>query len=257
MLRSASRLQKVYKELGKPQSAAKVRDSHFQPRNMSRPAFDILALAFMDARGYAARSSRKSEFEFFKDLLEKYTSTMERFQNVAHRLNLRLGTAKVIDGDARALEVDSGSVDGVIFSPPYSFAVDYLENDAPHLNYLGSNIDALRSCMIGLNGRAGRKRVDQYFEDMGLVLDETARVLKPGACCTIIVGSNSNQLARALGVDPASPEARYGIEDRLICMAGERALALELKIRRLIVGMANSMREEHILVLRKGRRPGG
>ena len=67
-----------------------------------------------------------------------------------------------------------------------------------------------------------------------------------------MVGSNSEQLGRALGIDPGHPDARYGLESRLITAAEQTGLHLELTIRRLIVGMANTMREEHILILRKG-----
>jgi hypothetical protein len=38
----------------------------------------------------------------------------------------------------------------------------------------------------------------------------------------------------------------------LVDIAEDNGLFLELAIRRLIVGMANTMREEHILFLRKG-----
>ena len=132
--------------------------------------------------------------------------------------------------------------------------MDYLANDAPHLTYLGYNLEAIRPSMIGLNGGQGAGKVEQYFEDMSSVLGEVARVLKPSRYCVIMVGSNSQQLARLLRIDPASPEAKYGIEQRLIKLAHEKNLALELAIRRLIVGMANSMREEHILIFCKGER---
>ena len=254
LLANSSRIRKVHNELGKPESAEKVLNAGYQPRGLSRAAFDILALAFMDAKGYAARSSRKGEFEFFVDILAKYTDTIDRFQKVFRKLPIRLASAKIVEGDARTLDIESESIDGVIFSPPYSFAVDYLENDEPHLNYLRSNIAEIRTRMIGLNGGQGPARIEQYFSDMGRVFDEIVRVLKPGTCCTVIVGSNSNQLAKVLGIEPGSLEARYGIEDRLTTIATERNLVLELKIRRLIVGMANSMREEHILMFRKGIR---
>lgn len=254
LLAKPSRMRKVHDELGKPRSAEKVLDDGYQPRGLSRAAFDILALAFMDAKGYAARSSRKGEFEFFVDILTKYTDTIDRFQKVFRTLRTPLGSARIVEGDARTLNVESESIDGVIFSPPYSFAVDYLENDEPHLRYLRSDIAEIRTRMIGLNGGQGAARVEQYFSDMKQVLDEIARVLKPRTCCTVIVGSNSNQLAKVLGLEPGSLETRYGIEERLTAVATERNLPLELKIRRLIVGMANSMREEHILIFRKRTR---
>jgi len=149
------------------------------------------------------------------------------------------------------MDLADNSIDGVLFSPPYSFAIDYLANDAPHLRFLGQDIETLRPSMIGLNAKGRRQQVEGYFADMARVLAEVARVLRPRRMCTVVVGSNSSQLASALGVPEEDPAARFGIESRLIQLGGEVGLSLELEIRRLIVGMANSMREEHILFLRK------
>ena len=101
--------------------------------------------------------------------------------------------------------------------------------------------------MIGLRGKKGRERVEIYFDDMKKSLQEIKRVLKPGKYCVIVVGSNSNQLSEALGLDPDSDESKFGLEMKLIEMANDLGLNAELTLRRLIVGMANSMREEHIL----------
>ncbi len=46
-----------------------------------------------------------------------------------------IGTAKLPDGSAADLR--PGSIDGVVTSPPYSTAVDYIKNDFPQLTILG------------------------------------------------------------------------------------------------------------------------
>jgi 16S rRNA G966 N2-methylase RsmD len=249
---SGRETKRFFSELSSEAGMRKIRDQSYEPKNLSRGCLDLLALAYMDSRGFSERSSRNSHEGFFAEVLTKYVRTIRQFQNVTTRLRLQVGAGKVLEGDARALEMPEDSVDGVVFSPPYSFAIDYVENDGPHLEYLGASQQDLRSKLVGLRGRGERGRAEAYFEDMTSVLRETARVLRAGKYCTIIVGSNSNQLARALKLDPKSPEARYGIESRLVDIAEDNGLFLELAIRRLIVGMANTMREEHILFLRKG-----
>ena len=244
-------LGRTFRALSSEEGVRRVRDAGYMPKGMSRAAFELLALAFLDARGYAERSTRKTADRFFADILGKYLTTVERFQGAWAEIGAALGKARVLEGDARTLELPDESVDGVLFSPPYSFAVDYLANDASHLAYLGVDTSALRARMIGLNGRGRSEQVAAYFADMRLVLGQVARVLKPKRVCTLVVGSNSRQLGAALTADPAAPEVRYGIEARLIEAAEEHGLHLELSIRRLIVGIANSMREEHILMLRK------
>ncbi|MFI5165763.1 MAG: helix-turn-helix domain-containing protein [Thermoanaerobaculales bacterium] len=244
-------LVRTFRALSSEEGMRRVRDEDYVPKGMSRAAFELLALAFLDARGYAERSGRKSAERFFADVLGKYLATVERFQRVWAEIGAPLATARVLEGDARRLDLADGSVDGVLFSPPYSFAVDYLANDASHLAYLGVDTAALRSRMIGLNGRGRAEQVGAYFADMRRVLGEVARVLKPARVCTVVVGSNSRQLGAAMGSDAAAPEVRYGLEARLIEIGEECGLHLELSIRRLIVGIANSMREEHIVMLRK------
>ena len=211
----------------------------------------IVGLAFMDARGYAERSTRKSELGLFREVLTKYTRTIEGFQQTWRGLGVQLGRSEVLRADARELPLESESVDGVVFSPPYSFAIDYVQNDLSHLEYIGCDAAALRGDLVGLRGSSKRDRAMKYFVDMDVVIREVARVLKKSSYCAIVVGSNSNQLAAALGIPKESPEAKFGIESRLLSSADAHGLELELTIRRLIVGMANTMREEHIIFLRK------
>jgi len=247
----AGDIRRIFAELNSESGRRRVQDRAYTPTRIGRPALDILALAFMDARGYASRSSRRSHEGFFGEILPKYVGTIDKFQTAWKTTGLSLGGARALVGDARVLPLAKETVDGIVFSPPYSFAIDYVQNDLPHLEYLGVDSKTLRESLVGLRGKGDRARVHQYFADMHMVLGEAARVLRRGKYCTIIVGSNSNQLARALGVDAEAEETRYGIEAKLTDLAKGHALGLDLAIRRLIVGMANSMREEHILFFRK------
>lgn len=243
---------RLFSELSGEAGRAKVINRDYRSRKLSRGALDILALAYMDARGYTDRSSRNNHEGFFTEVLTKYLRTIRRFQDTWAKMGLSMGKARVLEADARHLPLEDQSVDGVVFSPPYSFAIDYLENDLAHLSYLGADVPGLRSQMIGLRGKGARQRTLTYFDDMTAVFKEVVRVLRPGRHCVLIVGSNANQLAKALNGDPQSPEMRCRLEWRLSQIAEGLGLNLELPIRRLIVGMANTMREEHILFFRKG-----
>src|SRR5438552_18586459 len=112
-------------------------------------------------------------------------------QNVLSGCASDMADATVLRGDARSLPLDGGSIDGVLFSPPYSFAIDCLENDSFHLNYLGVDLDALRNGMVGLRGRTPREKFDFYRQDMARVMAECARVLRPGRFCAVVVGTNN------------------------------------------------------------------
>jgi DNA modification methylase len=159
-----------------------------------------------------------------------------------------LAPAKALEGDARSLPLEDRSVDGILFSPPYSFAIDYLENDAFHLGFLGKDLTKLRESMIGLRGRSEKEQFELYKKDMGEVLSECARVLRTGKLCTVVVGTNNNQLGRILGIPPDQVE---GIPDILIDVGKSVGLSLVRKMDRQITGMANTMRTESILLLQR------
>jgi DNA modification methylase len=157
-----------------------------------------------------------------------------------------LGKSRVICGDARNLELPNDSIDGVIFSPPYSFAIDYVANDELQLRYLGIDPAALSDRMVGLVGGHGRSlterirnRVEHYFRDMNSIIGECARVMKRGTCCVIVIGSNSNQTG---GIR---------LEEKMIELAGVHGMPLYKLITREIEGIRNTMREEYILIFRK------
>lgn len=210
--------------------------------------YNFLRLVFLDSAGYAERSQRKAPFEQFNAILERYVFVVDKIQRVLTGTASELGGAKALLGDARELSLEDASVDGILFSPPYSFAIDYLENDSFHLNFLGVDADLLREGMIGLRGAKVLEKYELYKHDMQLVLAECARVLRPGRFCVIVVGTNNNQLARILDTAPGDVE---GIDELLAELGGRQGLRLVRKLDRQITGMANTMRTEFIVMLQR------
>ncbi len=214
----------------------------------AQDVYNFLLLAYLDSAGYSERSDRKSPFEQFRAILERYVFVAEKIQKVLTGMESELAEAKAIEGDARSLPLEEASIDGILFSPPYSFAIDYLENDSFHLRFLGCNTDKLRESMIGLRGRSLRQKFDLYRADMNSMLSECARVLRPGRICTIVVGTNNNQLSKIVDLPP---EQVPGIDEVLIEIGSSHGLEIVRKLRRQITGMANTMRNEFIVMLRR------
>ena len=210
--------------------------------------YNFLLLAYLDSAGYSERSGRKSPLDQFKAILERYLFVAEKIQNVLKGVESDIAHADALEGDARALLLEDQSVDGIIFSPPYSFAIDYLKNDSFHLNFLGVETDKLRENMIGLRGRGLSEKFDIYQEDMDKVLSECARVLRQGRLCTIIVGTNNNQLGKALKV---SPEEVPGLHEIIVDIGSKYGLQMVKMMSRPITGISNTMRREYIVVLRR------
>ncbi|OQY49423.1 MAG: hypothetical protein B6240_03305 [Desulfobacteraceae bacterium 4572_87] len=84
------------------------------------------------------------------------------------------------------------------------------------------------------------------------ILSECARVLRLECFCTIdarfIVGTNDNQLSKALGV----PKSQVtGLHKTVINLATQYGFSLTRLLSRRISGIANIMRNEFIVILRK------
>ncbi len=208
---------------------------------------DILELAYLDSIAYARRTKNGAARELFPNVLGKYVKAIERAQTALERVGMRPSSAEARSGDARRLDLPDRAVQGVVFSPPYSFAIDYIKADLPQLRYLRCDVGALRQELVGLRG-SGRQKVLAYFEDMSCIMREVGRVLVPGGFCTVVVGSNTRQLSRVLG----KPETDLvGIDERLVTLAEEAGLDLVQRLLRQITGMRNVMRSEWILIFQR------
>jgi hypothetical protein len=210
--------------------------------------YSFLLLAYLDAAGYSERSTRKTPIEQFRAILDRYVFVADKIQAFLRQDRMALGQARVSQGDARSMPIGDASVDGILFSPPYSFAIDYLDNDAFHLNYLGVDVAQLQESMVGLRGRSLPEKFAFYQDDMKRVIAECSRVLRRGKFCTVIVGTNSNQIGKILKQTPGEVE---GLDEMLVRMGQETGLSLVRTMQRSIIGMSNTMRREQILLMQK------
>ncbi len=97
-------------------------------------------------------------------------------------------------------------------------------------------------------GKTIKEKYRLYTEDMDRVLSECGRVLKPGRFCTIIIGTNDNQLSKALGIPK---EEVKGLHRIIIEMAQQHQFTPVRTLARQISGIANTMRNEYIIILQQ------
>lgn len=203
----------------------------------------LALLSYLDTLGYEKRRKTETARELFPGLLKRYLEAVEAFNRVRKELGIQLGSWMVFQSDARAMPLKDGSADGIIFSTPYSFALDYVENDRTQLEYLGVEVEALKRGMVGLrqeqeHPRAKKDvagRVELYFKDMARIFQECARMLKKGRYCVVVIGSNTQQTG---GVR---------LEKEFIHLAADAHLPLNHHMVREIEGIRNTMKEEHVL----------
>lgn len=182
---------------------------------------------------------RKKDFaKSFRKNLDLMILSVKDYLDVVNELNLELGKVNIKTGDSRNLPLKDNSVDGIITSPPYSIALDYVSNDAHALKTLGYDLKELREEFIGVRGK-GNRRIDLYNEDMKKSLEEMCRVLKPGKYAVIVIGNATYQ-----GKEIKTVEF-------IIDYAEKIGFKLVKNIDKIIFGLYNVMQKENILIFKK------
>jgi len=202
--------------------------------------YNLVLLAFLDALGYSKRVVKSNHRELFHKVLKRYKKTVSEFILQNSQFLNELGTVEVMESaDVRKIPLPDESIDGVITSPPYSFAIDYVKNDEPQLRYLGYDVDEMRGKMIGLVGKTVREKLENYFKDIEIVCAEVSRILKRGKYFIMIIGSNTNQTG---GIR---------LENTVIELCKKYNLILVKSILKPIRGLRSTMKDEYILFFQK------
>ncbi len=184
-----------------------------------------------------ARRGREFERSFIKNLNLMIESVRD-YKEISGKLNLSLGSIDLKMGDSRNIKLPDNSIDGIITSPPYSIALDYVDNDAHSLEDMGYKLDEIREDFVGVRGK-GKKKVDLYNEDIKKSYSEMHRILKPNKYTVIVIGNATYQ----------GQEVKT-VEFTIDYMTG-LGFRLEKNILKLIFGLYNVMKKENILIFRK------
>ena len=202
--------------------------------------YNLAFLAWLDALGYSKRVVRSNHEQLFDKVLPRYIESVKSILRNPHFNQNEIGKVEILNNsEALKIDLSNESVDCVITSPPYSFAIDYVENDKDQLEFLGYNTQELKSKLIGLKGKNKTERLNTYFTDMDKVCSEISRVLKKDKYFVMIIGSNTNQTGG------------MRLEQTIIDSAKKYNLSLVKSILKPIKGMRNTMKEEYILIFKK------
>jgi DNA modification methylase len=202
--------------------------------------YNLAFLAWLDALGYSKRVVRSNHEQLFDKVLPRYVETVKLLLKKQYFNQNDIGRMEILpNSEALSIDLPNESIDCVITSPPYSFAIDYVENDKDQLEFLGYNTTELKNKLIGLKGKNISEKLNFYFSDMDKVCSEISRVLKKNKYFTMIIGSNTNQTG---GIR---------LEQTIINSAKAHNMPLVKTILKPIRGMRNTMKEEYILIFKK------
>lgn len=181
-----------------------------------------------------------------RDFAASFTRNAQRMLQSMHLMQqaciaVRPQPVRIKLGDARQLTLADASVDGVITSPPYSLALDYIANDTHALQALGWDLQQARDQCIGVRGH-GKQRYRLYEQDMEACYAEIARVLKPGKMAAFVLG-NSKLDGKEIATVLHCQECCHDLGLRQIH-----------KINKIVFGLYNVMQDENILIFEKTER---
>jgi DNA modification methylase len=184
-----------------------------------------------------SRRNRNFVNSFLKNV-DLMLASVKDYIQIKEKLNLKLGDVTIEVGDSRNIILPDNSVDGIITSPPYSIALDYVQNDIHSLKDLGYDVLKMRDDFIGVRGN-GRSRVELYNEDMKKSYSEMYRVLKPNKYAVIVIGNATYQ-----GQEVETVEFTIKYMESL-------GFSLVKNINKIIFGLYNVMKKENILIFKK------
>jgi len=213
------------------------------------PNEEIKNFLLLGLSGTISDLTRRRSVEFIDVLKERLMDLYLRvylFEKLNAVLKIRIGHSETYIGDTRNMktscktwdgkkvEIENGSIDAIVNSPPYSTALDYVKNDLPQLTILNlaPSFEKLEMNMIGnpklkyytnelvdeietnhkdfqklpttaktiiirllKNGRMKTSiRTYKFYKDMYESLGEMSRVMKKGCKCAIVIGNNNYKL---------------------------------------------------------------
>jgi site-specific DNA-methyltransferase (cytosine-N4-specific) len=254
---------------------------------------DIREFLLLSLSGAISDVSRRTKDDFERVLRGRINDLYLRiylFQKLNEVLKIKVGDAETYCGDTRNMRkiegfpTKDGFVDGIINSPPYSTALDYIKNDYPQLVLLRlvGSMEELEKNMIGnprinydkkellmlvkdeekdplkmselahkyvdilLNNRRqdAGLRVYKFFIDMLLALKEMHRVMKKGSKCAIIVGNNHFMVGNKY-VEIPNDEVILEVAKKI---GFREALVIERELQKTSVG---NIRSENVIILEK------
>jgi DNA modification methylase len=194
-------------------------------------------VAEMMAHSDLSRRGKNFESSFVSNAL-KMIASVEDYSDAIKNHNLEIGETQIFEGDARKIDLKDESVDGIITSPPYSIALNYVANDAHSLKALGYELDKIKEDFIGVRG-TGLNKFELYDKDMEKAYSEMYRVLKKGKYCVIVIG---NVTFQGQEIDTAQNVIDY---------CEKIGFTTIKKMEKIIYGLYNVMQKEYILIFQK------
>jgi len=192
---------------------------------------------------YSDSSRRKRDpRKYFGKNLANMLHSVKDMARAKEVFGLDFGDVRVSQGDCRDLQgagLEPNTIDAIVTSPPYTIALDYVENDEHALKAMGYEPDVLREEFIGLRGGSSRKRVQLYEKDMTAVFHQMGGILKPGARAVIVIGNVTMSGKETVTTD------------KMVGWAEAAGLRIDRQMDKIVWGLYNMVKDEKIMFFTK------
>lgn len=219
----------------------KYKDFYLFKKNGKEPSDErvrnFYKVAEMMAHSDQSRRGKNFDSSFVSDAL-KMIASVEDYSNAIKKHNLKIGKTKILEGDTRKINLKDESVDGIITSPPYSIALNYVANDAHSLKALGYDLDKIKEDFIGVRG-TGLNKFELYDKDMEKAYSEMYRVLKKDKYCAVVIGNVTFQ------------GQEINTTQNVVDYCEKIGFKTVKKMEKIIYGLYNVMQKEYILIFQK------
>ena len=219
----------------------KYKDYYLFKKNSEEPSDERIKnfykIAEMMAHSDQSRRGRNFDSSFVNDAL-KMIASVENYGNAIKKHNLKIGKTKILKDDIRKIPLKDESVDGIITSPPYSIALNYVANDAHSLKALGYDLEKIKEDFIGVRG-TGLNKFELYDKDMEKAYSEMYRVLRKDKYCVVIIGNVTFQ------------GQEINTTQNVIDYCEKIGFKTIKKMEKIIYGLYNVMQKEYILIFQK------
>lgn len=190
---------------------------------------------------YSDSKRRRKDFtKSFYSNVDKMIASVKGYQDMLNKLNINLENIKILLEDTRQLSLSDESVDGIITSPPYSIALNYVKNDEHALEAMGNDLETIEDKFIGVRGR-GFERFELYNKDMEQCFKHMYRVLKPNKYCVVVIGNVTYQGEEVKTSEWAKDSCK------------KAGFELIKEVDKIIFGLYNVIKKEYIQIYRKPR----
>jgi len=140
---------------------------------------EIKNIAFL----YSQTARRDMRTRKYMERLAEMEKSVKLWQQTKN--GLPIGKHTIKQGDATELNLENESIDGVVTSPPYGTAIDYIAIDRGALKFFSTQQLKVKYLST--------KNLKQYFPMLRKAYSEMDRVLKPHGKIAIIIGNQTRQ----------------------------------------------------------------